>query len=82
MHFHIFQYSSYHSIEIQINGYVDQTVLLKNVFNVCLFLRDRERQSVNREGAERETQNPKQVLGSDKALCGAQTHTVQDHDLS
>ena len=39
--------------------------LFKIFFNVYLSLRDRERQSVSREGAgrERKTQNPKQALG-------------------
>ena len=35
------------------------------LFYIYLFLRDRERQSTSRGGAERDTQNPKQVPGSE-----------------
>ena len=45
--------------------------------------RDRQRERASRRGAERE--NPKQLQAlscQHRAQCGAQTHELQDHDLS
>ena len=33
---------------------ISKKILKKNFFNICSFLKDRERQSMSREGAEKE----------------------------
>ena len=54
-------------------------------FNVYWFLRERERECVSGEGAEKETQNPKPAPSSElsaQSPRGARTHGPRDHDLS
>ena len=55
-------------------------------FNVCLFLRERERQSVSRGGAERGRHRIGSRLQAPsfqyRARRGARTHKPRDHDLS
>ena len=50
-----------------------------------IYFRDRERQSTSWGGAEREreTEDLKRSLSCQhRAQCGAQTHELEDHDLS
>ena len=59
----------------------------KIFFSVYLFLRQRERQSMNRGWAEREGDTESETGSglwavSTGAQCGARTHRPRDHDLS
>ena len=45
-------------------------------FNVYLFLRDRERQRVSWEGAEREGDTESEAGSRHRAQCGAQTREL------
>ena len=60
--------------------------LKKKFFNVYLFLRDRERQSTCRGGAEigrhRSWSRFQALSCQHRAWCRAQTHQLWDHDLS
>ena len=59
--------------------------MLHFFLNVCLFLRERKRQSVSGGGEERGDRiwNRLQALSCQhRAQCGARTHEPWDHDLS
>ena len=69
-----------------IHSYIYMIQLFLIFFNVYLFLRDRERQSTSRGGAERDTHRIRSRLQAPsrehRAQHGARTHEPRDHALS